>query len=242
MLGCGPFPLLPLNVFFLIGLSVQVDITFTGIPSGYGHAAITNTCTNIQPGECCMVIAFDGARTARFDHLAVEDITAVWGPERRVRSGGFAEACAHVVLGSRSGPGSWTWQSDEQGTGAEIAATGASYIRVPKSLPPNPTTSLWLQTEGMLALIWGGGSWFASEGAKARWGRGVRPRSRLRREHSWAEKGKLWAKSPPRMAFPDVVEVEGEVYRGNGSGDMMFTDSRGAKVNLTSVWMSAKPF
>lgn len=92
----------------------------------------------------------------------------------------------------------------------------------------------------MLGMVWGdgGAAWFANEGARARWGSGVKPRSQRRRDIRSAEKGKLWARSPPRVVFPDVVEIGGEVYRGNGSGDMMFTDSRGGKVNLTEMWMS----
>lgn len=97
--------LLPFNVFFLVGLFFPVDIILTGAPWGYVQAATTNTCTDIQPGECCMAIALDGARTARFDHLAVGDIAAVCGTETRLHSVGFSEGmrlcCSGLNLWAR---------------------------------------------------------------------------------------------------------------------------------------------
>ncbi|KAL8762009.1 MAG: hypothetical protein Q9184_001926 [Pyrenodesmia sp. 2 TL-2023] len=230
--------LLTVNLLSLIDPSAQVDITLTGAPQGHGNTAITTTCTNIRPGTCCIVVTFEGARTVRFNHLFVGDIAAVWGPDNQANPSGPFDACARVVLESRPGPGTWVWASQEQGSGAEVRATGASFIRMPTSLPPDPKTSIWLQAEGMLGMIWGSsGAWFVHEGAKARWGPKVRPRSKMRRDIRSAEKGKLWARSPPRAVFPDMVEIDGEVYRGDGSGNTMFTDGRGGKVNLTELWL-----
>lgn len=38
-----------------------------------------------------------------------------------------------------------------------------------------------------------------------------------------------------RVVFADVVEVGGEVCRGDGTANVMFTDSRGEKVNITDL-------
>ena len=41
--------------------------------------------------------------------------------------------------------------------GESYQFTGVSYIRVPKSLPPDGASSPWLAAEGLLGLVWCGG-------------------------------------------------------------------------------------
>ncbi|KAL9007538.1 MAG: hypothetical protein Q9173_007217, partial [Seirophora scorigena] len=139
----------------LIPPTTSVSVILASAPYGIGHAITTTTCTDISPGICCISIDVSGARTARFTHLTVGDIAAVWGPRHPgdVDHSHWAHACANVVLDSRPGPGAWTWASSHQGRPAqEVRASGASYIVVPKHLPPDEKASAWMAAEGMLAM------------------------------------------------------------------------------------------
>lgn len=109
-------------------------------------------------------------------------------------------------------------------------------------MPPDKETNVWLMAEGMRALVWGGGQWFGSANAKTQYGpwgwmshKRSLPRRLLRRDVRSAERGNLVATSPPRAVYVDKVEVDGQVYTGDGTRDVMFTDSKGCKVNITDI-------
>ncbi|KAI4087548.1 MAG: hypothetical protein LQ344_006701 [Seirophora lacunosa] len=231
-------PPLLLLTSLLIPPTASVSIKLTSPPHGIGHAITTTTCTGISPGICCISVDMSGARTARFTDLAVGDIAAVWGPRHPddFDNGHWAHACSNVVLDSHPGPGAWNWASSHQGRLAqEVRASGASYIVVPRHLPPDEKASAWMAAEGMLGMVWGGGEWFGSLNAKTRWGV-PRRRSKVRRDVRSVEKGRLWAGPPPRAVWPDLVEMGGKVYRGNGSGPVMVADGSGVEVDVTELF------
>lgn len=179
----------------------------------------------------------------------MSDIAATWGVPPVDSSGtNRVSYCSGPMLETRVGPGTWIWRAPSGADAAErgltgFRASGASYITVPKALPPDGKTSMWAMGEGILAMAWGGGSWFGDPKARSYLGdvatSRVGPRSRLRRDVRSVNKGKLWARRPLKVAFPDVVEIDGTQYAGDGTGDMMYaaTDSGGASLNLTALFL-----
>lgn len=216
--------------------SYQVNIILASYldppPSGSGQQGMLSICNNIPPGVCCLPP--DGeAEQVRFDHLGSDHIGAVWGND----FGAYLDTpdrCSGSLIESRRGPGRWIWTMPGLPSWSVFRlATGASYIALPKALPPDEKTSPWLMAEGMLALIWGGGAWFGNSNArKVCFDR--RPIEHRRDVHS-TQKGRMCARSPPRTVYADVVEVRGEVYKGNGTDGVIYMDSRGGKVNLTQM-------
>ncbi|KAL8689476.1 MAG: hypothetical protein Q9224_004632 [Gallowayella concinna] len=228
----------------------------SSIPFRYRHApgapaavgTITTTCTNILPGLCCMHPDIQGASTVTFTELVISDIAAVWRvPPVNATTAQQFQYCGGLVLESRPGPGTWIWRPRSGADAAELGlvesrASGASYISIPRALPLDKKTSQWAMGEGILAMSWGGGSWFGDAKAQSLLGvassTGVGPRSILVRDVRSRKKGKLWARPPMRVKFPDLVEINGTRYAGDGTGDIMYaaTDSGGASLNLTDLF------
>lgn len=243
---------LPLGVTLYILLfvrsTVQVDVTMDLIEDldelGLPSQPLTVTCNNLPPGVCCEYPT-QSAEVATFHHLTAFDIAAIWterlvfgGPSYSIRS------CSGRLLSSRPGPGRWRWVIDDPYVDR---ARGASYITLPRSLPPGEEANGWMMTEGLLGLAWGGGKWFASEAARRflggeGGGSRVAPgmtRRLARRNVPAAKKGTVYARPPSRSVFPDRVEMRnGSVYIGHGgsSSDMVFKDEVGNVVNLTGLW------
>ncbi|KAI4159561.1 MAG: hypothetical protein L6R39_000342 [Caloplaca ligustica] len=234
-------PITTLYLLLLFRLTAQVDVTMDLMQDpgelGLSSQPLTVTCTNLAPGVCCEYPPA-GAEAVTFHHLTAFDIAAVW-TERLVPaapSSHFVRACSGRLLDSRQGPGRWRW------TDASFVhrGRGASYITLPRSLPPGEETTGWMAVEGLLGLAWGGGEWFASQAAQRLAGKGgsrvVAPRSLARRDVR-AEKGTVYARLPFRSLVPDRVERNGSVYIGNGS-DMIFKDEAESVINLTSLFVS----
>ncbi|KAL8805450.1 MAG: hypothetical protein Q9200_005424, partial [Gallowayella weberi] len=237
------------SLLFLVDPTVEVTITLSSMAFRWHHVPgtgiITTTCTDILPGVCCMHPDLQGASTATFTQLSMSDIAAVWGPPS-VDVPGTAY-CGGPVLGSSPGPGNWTWQTRSGADLAEMGmvesrARGASYISVPRSLPPDDKTSKWAMGEGILAMAWGGGSWFGDAKGQSLLGivggTGVEPRDIVPRDVRSRKKGKLWARPPLREVFPDLVEINGTRYAGNGTSDVMYaaTSSGAPSLNLTDLF------
>lgn len=222
-----------LYIVLFIKAAHLVKIVLTSRPDE--RLGVRSICNNIAPGVCCLS-AWDGATDARFDDLESNHIAATWGYGFNRRSGSVAEGCSGRVLDSRRGPGSWYWEMEGH-LHWDIAtmASGASYITLPKALPPDEKTSAWLKAEGMLGFVWGGGKWFGNSNAEKVCFGPLVSKSKLRRDVRSARKGELCARSPLRAVYADVVEVDGEVYRGNGTDNVIYVDSKGEKVNITEL-------
>ncbi|KAL8761461.1 MAG: hypothetical protein Q9184_002418 [Pyrenodesmia sp. 2 TL-2023] len=243
-----------LYILLFIRSTVQVDVTMDlmedpdelGLPS----QPLTMTCTNLRPGVCCEYPT-QGAEAVTFNHLTAFDIAAVW--TERLMSGGPSSvirirSCSGRLLQSRPGPGHWRWVLDEPYVDR---ARGASYITLPRSLPPGREANGWMMMEGLLGLAWGGGSWFASDAARRFLGGGggggggggsrITPtrRARARGDLRAAQKGTVYARPPSQSVFPNRVEMRnGTVYIGHGGSlsDMVFKDEVGNVANLTGLW------
>ncbi|KAL8799357.1 MAG: hypothetical protein Q9182_005964 [Xanthomendoza sp. 2 TL-2023] len=240
---------LVVSLLFLVDPTVQVTITLSSVAfrthNGPGPCTITTTCTDILPGVCCMHPDLQGAETVTFTRLTMSDIAAVWRvPLDNVTSTAY---CGGPVLDSSPGPGTWIWRTPTGADAAEMGlvgsrARGASYISVPRALPPDDKTSKWAMGEGILAMAWGGGSWFGDAKAQSLLGfagsSGVGPRDVLPRDVRSRKKGKLWARPPLREVFPDLVEINGTRYARDGTSDIMYaaTNSGAAPLNLTDLF------
>lgn len=237
-----------LTIFLLIRHTIRVDISLRyqsdplpNSPNRGVSLPVTATCLNAQPGVCC-IFSYVGATYAYFEHLTAFDIAAVWR-YRITNPSDFAtsplvSACSGRVLESRPGPGDWEWTSEDME--AVSRSSGASYITMPRSLPPGEEAKGWMLMEGLLGLAWGGGKWFASPAAERLFGGGgsrLRPRTRTGRQIiRSAQTGTVHARSPLSMVFPDRVEWNGTTFTKHGMASMMYTDKTGQVVNLTTLF------
>ncbi|KAL8789290.1 MAG: hypothetical protein Q9213_001213 [Squamulea squamosa] len=225
-----------LLIFMLAVSALQVDIELH-FSRPVSEGPLLAICPNIPPGQCCVAQGHPGdsfgAWTVTFNNLRVLDIAAVWG-HRSVGPGpvGHVEGCSGTVLGSRGGPGRWNWYVRHINT---RMAKGASYISLPKALPPEEAESNWLDAEGMLGLVWGGGKWFTSKAVSTQLGSlNVR-----KRDIRSAKKGQVYARPPPRVVFPSLLRVGDVNYTADAAEEMMYrNDVTGAIVNLTSEFYS----
>ncbi|KAL8674954.1 MAG: hypothetical protein Q9168_000657 [Polycauliona sp. 1 TL-2023] len=254
--GCQHFRLLVL-LLALTPLTQQVDITITvtgthlgrnavviapgAVPGGNAPTVVIATCPNIPPGQCCQAPThLDILPSAiNFFSLQVTDIAAVWAQrsigDHTTTTRATIRGCSGTVAATETGPGHWSWSptpaSLRDGRGR---AVGASYISLPASLPPDPSTSTWLMAEGVLALVWGGGKWFATPAAQKLLGRrdtftaGRRIASRGIRS---AKKGDVYAYPPLNGRFPTRVQIDDVEY--SHVGTFMYADRVGNKINLT---------
>lgn len=217
----------------LIASSHQVDIEISG--------EISARCPNIGPGVCCRAPHADGSSLVIFHGLVGMDIAAVWqhavwrGENLNIDDlpGDPSGACSGTVLDSRTGPGTWSWDRSESFGNDLNYADGASYISLPKSLPPDPTAISGLLMQGILGFVWGGGKWFASPAADRLLG--GRSGLNLRRDLRSAKKGDVYARPPRRVVYPTFITMNGTEYSSDeGAESFMYTNhDTGTKLNLT---------
>ncbi|KAI4179717.1 MAG: hypothetical protein L6R41_007679 [Letrouitia leprolyta] len=158
--------------------------------------------------------------------------------------------CSGRVLDSRQGPGRWTWTAtgdeiEPVTTYYRIEAVGASYIRLPQKLPPDGMFQAAAHVEGVRALAWGGGYWRADAAVKwdvlpppndnVEWAfRPSTPR-KAHRDIRIPEKGRVLARSPTIMVYPDIVAINGTEYLADGEGSLIYTNvTTGKTLNLTT--------
>lgn len=155
--------------------------------------------------------------------------------------------CSGSVLNAHPGPGDWHWDSEDLPIEEDRHnATGVNYIKLPKALPPDLTTSAWLGAEGILGLVWGGGQWFLNgeayhavtrDGMNGRvlpdW---AQPSTLMKRKvRSDFQEKTVFAQRPSKSMYPTVVEVEGSNYTNGGRNDLNYRDQNGMLLNLTAL-------
>ncbi|KAI4119248.1 MAG: hypothetical protein LQ345_000842 [Seirophora villosa] len=240
------------SLFFLSTLILstsQVDVTINFAPRDFLFHSAEFTCSDIRPGYCCTLPWMQSLRvrsisdlvlTVRFDHLLAWDIAAVWGvyfPAEHTRDN---DGCQGTVGASRAGPGTWEWDVLDQDEGRHFAAKGASYISLPRVVPPDTSSKIWLAAEGIVGLAWGDATWFKNsqaqtaliDGAAAISSR-VTPRSRLKRDIRSPLEGTVWATQPSRPVYPNLLVVNGTAYTDDGAGDPKYRDVTGKVLDLT---------
>ncbi|KAL8733271.1 MAG: hypothetical protein Q9181_003666, partial [Wetmoreana brouardii] len=226
-------------------------------PGGPQPRFLQFKCSGIRPGYCCALPRFisifttwelDLSATVRFDHLRVNDIAAVFGVWYPNEQNERNNACSGSIGPSGRGPGTWWWRNPDRDQRQGLAAKGGSYIILPKSLPPDLTTTKWLAVEGILGMLWEDGKWFSSSAAERFLGNGpkasgtwVPPKSRRRRDIRSPLKATVYARPPPSLVYPNLIVVNGTDYTDGGEGNQTYRDAAGVELNLTAIrtWLKS---
>ncbi|KAI4100768.1 MAG: hypothetical protein L6R37_005260 [Teloschistes peruensis] len=240
-----PFGFARLTLVLLLSsslLTIQVSIKLSPFDQGAEYY-----WEGVRPGWCAQVpLPYDNYLLqfyhAEFAGLTAMDIAAVW-KKRIVSVDHHIAACSGAVLQSRRGPDFWRWNWDDPVIELNRKrATGASYISLPKGLPPDDGSSDWLTAEGILGFVWGGGKYFVSGAAYQAAsllvpGRAPLPTNfpRLRRDIRSSVKGTVFARPPNRAVYPTIIKVEGVNYTDGCSGDLNYRDDDGVVLNLTTL-------
>lgn len=146
----------------LVAASLQVSVT---LHNEYDPDFIVSlTCRDLLPGHCCTapqtLFRSYSAHVVTFQGLLMWDIAAIWryrNPSTaRIDISATKNGCSGEVWRSRTGPGVWSWAMWEEPRIVDslTPATGASYIEIPRRLPPDEKTSSWLSVEGIFGLVW----------------------------------------------------------------------------------------
>ena len=110
--------------------------------------------------------------------------------------------------------------------------TGASYIILPKTVPPDDRTAMFLMAEGLLGLVWGGGRWFSTQ-AKIR---GIPGATRKSRRGIVSElKGTVYSGPPPRWRYPDSVTVGGTKYLSTNTSALEYYSAEGKMPDIAAL-------
>lgn len=237
-----PFP--PL-LFGVVTAALQVSVTLHNeyVP-GF---EVSMTCSNLLPGQCCTApqtpFRSYSAHVVSFRGLAPWHIAAIW--RSRVQTLGQFDlsasytGCSSEVWRSRTGPGTWTWEmwGEADVANSLIPATGASYIDLPRTLPPDERVSNWLSAQGILGLVWGGGKWFSSPAASRLLGYdgSVGQKSRLRRNSQPNLKGIVYVGLPRYWVLPTYMDLNGTRYVAESGS---YADKFGMVLNLTNWTIS----
>ena len=219
--------------------TLQVDITMV---DRYGTI---QRCANVPPGVCCSLAPRRRnvpAEDVFFRRLEAFDVAAAWqrafrnDPTSAGSMTAFYDGCSGVPWQTRWGPGNWRVGTMDQNNN-EVdwrSSSGASYVRLPLSLPPDPRTVDWLQLQGMRGLVWGGGHWFARVGAAA--GSGVLPRSKIRKRGIRSpNKGIAYLTQPPRWIYPTSIFENGTEYVRDMAQNMTYRSASGEVLDMTGV-------
>ena len=212
----------------MIQRTLQVDVTLA--LSYYHNPDIAITCTNLIPGVCCKPPFYFEAQRVEFRNLLVGDLAAVWGAGRRWQHDRTVyRGCTLVPIATQPGPGPFTY-SWFHGDGG---STGASFIRLPKTLPLNPSEQPWLQAEGMRGLVWGGGTWFSQKGIPG-FSSSFVPRDATKRAVISGQRATAYVEAPSVERYPDTITINGTTYSNNGLNSLLYRSKSGTSLNLTS--------
>ncbi|KAL8890076.1 MAG: hypothetical protein Q9215_002757, partial [Flavoplaca cf. flavocitrina] len=176
-------------------------------------------------------------------HLTIFDIAALFQSRReRSPSGPLIQhdECSGRVVDSRPGPGEWRWHRRREGMDFDSPSIhGASYITLPRTLPPDGKAKVWMAVEGLLGLAWGTGDWFINEkvkGALTSSGGGV-DGFVVKRDIRSEKKGRVYSRAPRRRVHPDVLEFGGTRYtEDDGGKGVIYNDGAGNSLNMTKLF------
>ncbi|KAL8639537.1 MAG: hypothetical protein Q9228_003440 [Teloschistes exilis] len=235
-------------------LAVDITIGYQNSRSGRIPQAqfLQFKCPNIRPGYCCALPRLTSVFTTwdldltaavKFERLVVTDIAAIFGVVYPNEPNANNNGCLGQIGPTRQGPGTWSWRNPDRDQRRGLAARGASFISLPRRLPPDASANKWMALEGILGLVWGDGKWFSNTAAERRFsmdpsagGSWVSPRKRVKREVRSAEGGRIYARPPSRWVYPSLIEVNGTSYKNEGAlGTAAYVDATGIVLNLSDV-------
>ena len=182
------------------------------------------------------------AEDVLFQHLEAFDVAAVW--QRTLRNGppgagpmtAIFDGCSGIPWQTRPGPGNWQLGTIDQHNN-EVdwrSSSGASYVRLPLTVPPDAETADWLQLQGMRGLVWGGGQWFARAGAAA--GSGLLPRGMtVKRGIRSPTKGTAYLTQPSMWVYPSSIVENGTEYVRDPARNLTYKSARGEVLGMMGV-------
>ncbi|KAL8807080.1 MAG: hypothetical protein Q9182_000913 [Xanthomendoza sp. 2 TL-2023] len=224
------------GLILLITSTVQVDVILMM------SSIASVTCTNLPPGYCCQTPTFNVYQPAvpiryppqtfplgiRITSLLANHVAGIYTID------GLRSACSNMPpFRTFMGPGSWYVPNSSL-----QPITGVSYVVLPKVMPVDTTTSEYLAAEGLLGLHSAGKQWTAP---------GVSPQSffgtipgssglKSRRSTIRGQRGMAYIGAPPRSRLPDVITVNGTVYRStNNTSTLDFRGPDGQPLNTTTL-------
>ncbi|KAI4273964.1 MAG: hypothetical protein LQ337_004263 [Flavoplaca oasis] len=220
-------------------------------------ATALQVCRDLPPGRCCAARPLDDVgvvggpnagnlqpghqpyNKAYISGLNALDIAALWRPIPANNING----CAGIPFATRPGPGSWQfpfWGT----TGLGQVISGASYIRLPASIPKERAQAPMMAAQGILGLITGGGSWVAPTASKNTkdqmssvqailaggrpWSRRVKRRVIVRGDKGW-----VFAQPPRGSVWPNLIMVNGTNFTVIGEGSKVYRSEAGRIMDFT---------
>lgn len=213
-------------------LSMQVTVAMSYY---IGRVISGSVCQNMLPGVCCRP---PGRRRwverVTVSNLLVGDIGAVWNHRvvgDLLNGGHVIAGCSGVPAITRAGPiRTWRLSPDDYHPGGSTHVTGASYISIPKQLPPLDTDTPWLYAEGLRGLVWGGGNWFADKDGPSQCSQLHSKRGVISKD-----KGMVCATAPTLWKYPDLITANGTDYTDNSRGDLVYRSEDGEVSDLSSL-------
>lgn len=116
-----------------------------------------------------------------------------------------------------------------------MTLTGASYIRLPDSIPKDQNAPM-MEAQGILGLITGGGNYIDKKAGGSLLQRMLSAQSglqggsiggRWRRSIRSPNQGIVFAQPPPSAVWPDVVFFNGTEYKQDHVGGSIYTNEAG---------------
>ncbi|KAL8671419.1 MAG: hypothetical protein Q9168_004071 [Polycauliona sp. 1 TL-2023] len=228
-------------------VSVSLDYSRVGM---YTHSrAGVQTCHNLRPGRCCQgrpippeaINPFlvpprhEDYRIAQWTGLNALEIAAVWQASTDPTEDG---GCSGTPLATTVGPGNWRVPETGQ---SSVIITGASYIRLPTG-QPNEVDAPWLEAEGILGLVTGGGEWVSKSASHlvqqqvSNWRTLVYGMSKTKRRRSFllGEKGLVLSQPPPKAnaVWVDLITVDGVEFVQESEGSSVYRSSNGTEMKF----------
>ncbi|KAL8916480.1 MAG: hypothetical protein Q9172_006290 [Xanthocarpia lactea] len=248
---------LPIRAVEVVLAHYPSPVQDAGAPARTVAATAFQVCHGLPPGRCCAArplddVVVDGPDAgnlqpghqpyngAFMSGLIALDIAALWRPIAANNING----CAGVPFATRPGPGSWQFPSPGTTDSGQLLS-GASYIRLPTSIPMERAHAPMMAAQGILGLITGGGSWVASAASKNTKDQindvvailaGGRPWSKLvrRRVIVKGKKGWVFAQPPPGSVWPDLIMVNGTNFTVTGEeGSAVYRSEAGRVMDFT---------
>ncbi|KAL8819422.1 MAG: hypothetical protein Q9223_002134 [Gallowayella weberi] len=177
------------------------------------------TCTNLPPGYCCQTPTYNTFQAPEPIHTPPQTfplaVRVTWLLPNQVAgiytTDGDRSGCSKMPpFRTFMGPGSWYIPNLSL-----QPVSGASYVVLPKLLPVDTTTSEHLAAEGLLGLHSADKQWTAPGVSAQALFRTIPGPSGLKSRRSTirGQRGMAYIGPPPRSRFPDVITVNGTMYR-----------------------------
>ena len=227
----------------ILTCAVSVSLEYGGQTTPTHNRVGIQTCRNLRPGRCCQgrpippdaVNQFyvppphEDYHVAQWSGLGPLNIAAVWQASASGEGG-----CSGTPLATNAGPGSWRYPRAGVAP-SPVIITGASYIKLPIGQPKD-ADARWLEAEGLLGLVTGGGKWMSKSASYTvreqmlNWRTLVYGISRKRkRAVVGGEKGLVVSRPPAKVnsVWVDLIVYDEVEYTQESEGSSVYRSQDG---------------